>query len=374
MIGSLISIVLLFIMGFWILKDIEHEIKLGLADQLQVVLKSNIETLKIWSNQETQAVKFWANEPRVREKILNLKKIFNESNQNIDVLRTSPDMFVLREILRPVSHEYRHIGFVVIDPEGNQIAALLDEPVGQKQLSHLSDYVSQALEGKTIVSLPFKAGVKLPDVDNIFKEGQSTMFSAAPVRDDDGNVIAVLSFRINPKLDFTRVMQSARAGQTGETYAFNREGIMISGSRFLGDLKKIGLIPNTPDAQAMLNIDIRDPQGNLLEGYRPSVPRKQQPLTLMAQSAISGKSRYQVDGYNDYRGVPVVGAWAWLDDYGFGLTTEMDVEEALLPLNNLSKNFFLLFALLVTLTAVYWLKRFRELKKGFAPKLVEIRT
>jgi PAS domain S-box-containing protein len=371
LVGSLFSIVLLFLTGFWILKNVEQEIKLVLADQLQVSLEANIETLNIWVNQEIQAVKFWANEPRIREKIFNLKKIFNDNNQSIDILRSSPDMHALREILGPASKEHEHIGFVVIDPQGNQIAALLDEPVGQKQLSHLSDYISQALEGKAIISLPFKAGVKLPDADGVFKEGQPTMFSAAPVRDDDGNIVAVLSFRVKPWLDFTRVMQISRAGRTGETYAFNREGKMISESRFLDDLKKIGLIPNIPDSRAMLNIDIRNPQGNLLEGYRSSVPREQQPLTLMAQSALSGESSFQVDGYNDYRGVLVVGAWAWLDDYGFGIATEMEVEEALLPLNNLRQNFLLLFVLLVTLTAVYWLKRFRELKKDADFKVLE---
>ncbi len=373
LVGSFISIVLLFLMGSWVLKNIEKEIKSGLADQLQVSLQSNIETLNIWAQQEIQAVNFWANEPRIREKIFNLKKTFNESNQNIDVLQTSPDMLGLREILRPVSQEHEHIGFVVIDPKGNQIAALLDEPVGKIQVSLHSDFVSQALKGKPIISLPFKAVVKLPDAKNVFKDGQSTMFSAAPVRDDDGNVIAVLSFRIKPWLDFTRVMQIARAGDTGETYAFNRKGKMISKSRFLDSLKTVGLLPNVPDAQSILNVDIRDPQGNLLDGYRPSVPREQQPLTLMAKSALSGESGYHVDGYNDYRGVPVVGAWAWLGEYGFGIATEMDVSEALRPLNNLRKFFLLLFALLVTMTAVYWFKRFWELKKDAEFKILEVK-
>jgi PAS domain S-box-containing protein len=372
--GSLVSIVLLFLMGFWVLKNVDQELKSILADQLQVNLRSNIETLNIWVDQETQAVKFWASEPRVREKILNLNKIFNENNGDIDFLRNSPDMFALRQILSPVSIEQEHIGFVVIDLQGNQIAALLDEPLGQKQLSRLSDYVSQTLEGKAIVSLPFKAGVKLPDADSIFKEGQPTMFSAAPVRDNEGNIVAVLSFRIKPWLDFTRVMQVSRAGKTGETYAFNREGKMISESRFLGDLKKIGLLPDTPYARSILNIDIRDPLGNLLKGYRPHIPREEQPLTFMAQSALSGESSFQVDGYNDYRGVPVVGAWAWLDDYGFGITTEMDVEEALLPLNNLRQNFLLLFALLVVITATYWYKMFWGLKKDAKFKILETKN
>jgi serine/threonine protein kinase len=54
-----------------------------------------------------------------------------------------------------------------------------------------------------------------------------------------------------------------------------------------------------------------------------------------------------VDGYADYRGVPVVGAWTWLDDYGFGVVTEIDVGEAYRPLFILRTTFYILFALLI---------------------------
>ena len=38
-----------------------------------------------------------------------------------------------------------------------------------------------------------------------------------------------------------------------------------------------------------------------------------------------------LEGYNDYRGVPVAGAWLWDDDLGFGIVSEMDMAEALSP-------------------------------------------
>lgn len=48
----------------------------------------------------------------------------------------------------------------------------------------------------------------------------------------------------------------------------------------------------------------------------------------MAASASKGGSGVNVYGYNDYRGVPVIGAWSWLREYGFGIATEIDVDEA----------------------------------------------
>ena len=59
-----------------------------------------------------------------------------------------------------------------------------------------------------------------------------------------------------------------------------------------------------------------------------------------------------VQGYRDYRGVPVVGAWTWLKDeqngydYDMGVATEQDVAEAYKSLYILRRAFWGLFGLL----------------------------
>jgi serine/threonine protein kinase len=42
----------------------------------------------------------------------------------------------------------------------------------------------------------------------------------------------------------------------------------------------------------------------------------------------AGRSGVNVDGYRDYRGVPVVGAWRWLPEWGIGVVTEIGRDEA----------------------------------------------
>ncbi len=44
---------------------------------------------------------------------------------------------------------------------------------------------------------------------------------------------------------------------------------------------------------------------------------------------------------------PVIGAWTWLEDYGFGVATEQDVAEAFQPLYVLREAIWAMFALLV---------------------------
>jgi polar amino acid transport system substrate-binding protein len=110
---------------------------------------------------------------------------------------------------------------------------------------------------------------------------------------------------------------------------------------------------------SILTVDIRDPGGNLLEGYRPTVQREKQPLTLMARSAISGDVGENLEGYNDYRGVPVIGAWKWNADHGFGVTTEIDVDEAYRSLSATRSLFYFLVAfsaLLVLALTTYFVR------------------
>jgi PAS domain S-box-containing protein len=94
-------------------------------------------------------------------------------------------------------------------------------------------------------------------------------------------------------------------------------------------LRKAGLLGE--GEKSILSVSVRDPGGDLTKGFTPSVPRYQQPLTLMAEQATKKKSGLNVAGYRGYRGVPVYGAWLWDDKLGVGLTTEIDQADALGP-------------------------------------------
>jgi PAS domain S-box-containing protein len=150
---------------------------------------------------------------------------------------------------------------------------------------------------------------------------------------------------------------------------------LLSLSRFEDQLKSIGLIPNNDESTSILNLKIRDPGGDLTQRFVPIIPRSKQPLTRMAQSAVSGKTAWDVDGYNDYRGVPVVGAWTWLDEFQFGITHEINTEEALTPLATLKHTFFLMFAMLLSVTVLglmqYHRKQQAEKKQALEHKQVE---
>ncbi|GEM_PF-2500278 len=338
----------LFLVGWFGYEAINWRFKLNLADQLQAIHQNSLEALKMWNEDERAFADIWSNHQVVRNNINDLVRLTRLKNnwKSEEIIRSKP-LQELRKILGPVTERLNLIGFVITDTEGLQIGALLDEPIGKKTLLNRSGFIQKALKRKSIVSLPFIAEAGLPDINGVWHKNWPTMFSASPVLDEKGEVIAVLSFRIRPELDFTRILEVGRFGETGETYAFNSSGLMISDSRFNSQLKKLGLISDNPESRSILNVEIRNSGADFRLGLKPSSLRERKPLTTMAASAIAGESGLNVEGYSDYRGVPVVGVWTWLAEYGFGVATEMDVDEAYSPLRYLLWLFAALFSLLL---------------------------
>jgi len=186
----------------------------------------------------------------------------------------------------------------------------------------------------------------LKDSSGRLRSGVPTMFVCAPVRDPNLQIVAALAMRIRPEKEFTEILQLGRVGETGETYAINREGVLVSNSRFDESLIMLGLLPDTEDAASILNIQVRDPGGNMLDGFRPQIRRRDMPLTQIATAAISGSTGVALEGHRDYRGAESIGAWTWLPKYQMGVITEINSAEAFRPLIILQRTFYALYALL----------------------------
>ena len=87
------------------------------------------------------------------------------------------------------------------------------------------------------------------------------MFVAAPVKSTNDAIIAVLCLRMKPEKEFSSIFSVARMGQTGESYAFDRSGLMLTATRFDPELKTLGLIPPGRENTAILNLKLLDPGG-----------------------------------------------------------------------------------------------------------------
>jgi serine/threonine protein kinase len=346
-IGPVIAVVALTVIGFFVHSAIERTMQANISSTLRTLLDTEVAMLETWFGVQMSNAESAANDQGLRELVYQLLLASEEpvSDETGAVDAEELRRQIARELSSVVaSHDL--VGYIITDKEQRVIASSSADLVGRDDVREHAGFLTTALAGASTVSAPFPSVRLVKDDDGRMRTGMPTMYVAAPIRDESFQIVGALGLQIRPDRDFTQILSIARLGDSGETYAFNHEGLMVSNSRFDEDLILLGLLPDTEDAQSLLSVQLRDPGGDMTQGYRPSLRVAQRPLTRMAASAVAGNSGIDVDGYRDYRGVPVVGAWKWLDKYNIGVACEIDVAEAYGTLSILEWTFWFLFALL----------------------------
>ena len=337
--------------GTWLRAHVERAIKMQVEEELRTLLNADVTALRIWLRSQEANATAAARDPEVRQAVLGLVKFADGHDRSSRELLDAPERAQLETALLPQLESHGYAGFVVVNRDGHILAAEHENLLGLMSLLGHEEFADKVLSGTASVSRPFTSRVILPDEWGGMSAGVPTMFAAAPVRDDDEKVVAFIGLRIRPSEEFTHILNVARFGESGETYAFNKQGRLLSASRFEDQMKDIGLLVDQPQSRSELSIELRDPGVDMVAGERPPVSRAEQELTRMAKDAVAGNSGIDVEGYRDYRGVMVCGAWTWLPEYGFGVATEVDQTEVYQPVYMIRTVFWALFGLLAAAAA-----------------------
>ncbi|MCE9604922.1 MAG: serine/threonine protein kinase [Planctomycetia bacterium] len=350
-IWPIIAVVLLAIVGYVVNRSIRETMERNLQSQLSTLLNVERAMLEKWFKVQESSALTLANDQEIRRMVAQLLTATNRSQLKHDpaVAGNAPDAAELHarlgKELEPSMSAHDFIGYVVADKQLRVVAASAPESIGQI-IPQYENFLTRTLDGKPTVSAPYPSAGVVKDRHGRMQTGTPTMFACAPVLDENLQVVAVLALRIRPEEEFTDILQLGRIGETGETYAVNQDGLMVSNSRFDESLILLGLLPDDDTAVSILKIQVRDPGGNTLEGFRPGVRRRELPLTAICAAAVSGSTGVNMEGYRDYRGLLSVGAWTWLPEYRLGIITEIDYAEAYRPLTILQRTFYVLYALL----------------------------
>jgi polar amino acid transport system substrate-binding protein len=321
-------IVLVAVVAGFALERIKTKIQSDAGEALQIVLQTTQESLNLWVESNKFHVRQLANDPRLISLVERQLKV----PRNRDALSSSGALQGLRNFFWHRKDQFGQAGiFFVISPDLVNIASMRDDHIASKNLiaNQALDHLNRVFRGAAVLVPPIWSDDPLSSVSAGKRKNWPTMFIVAPVKNIQGKIIAAIARQIDPAGEFTRLIQLGRLGKSGETYAFDEYGKLLSESRFEADLRNTGLLAK--DKTSILLVSLRDPGGDMTKGYVPAVPRYQQPLTLMAQAATQGQAGRNVTGYRDYRGVPAYGAWLWDDRLGVGLATEIDEADALSP-------------------------------------------
>ncbi|WP_194435469.1 response regulator [Vibrio fluminensis] len=286
---------------------------------LSSVLASAHKRIGGWVEMELNSLSQLGKDPLLVGMVENLLDV----DRKPSALINAPVQQQLRELIESRSGLAGSFGFFIISPDHISLSSRRDTNIGSINLIQLQrpDLMKLALSGEGVFVPPIKSDVSLQSDSD---DNPPTMFFAVPVVNAFGETIAVLTKRVDFDGVFSTILSAGFIGKSGETYAIDRTGLLLSNVRFEQQLKQLGLLEQTQ--RSSLNVRIADPGKDL--STDPQVADSEWPLTVMALSISERISSRNLSGYNDYRGVPVVGRWIWDDALNMGIAAEMDVDEA----------------------------------------------
>ncbi len=314
------------IISMWVsLFYIETNAKENIHKSLNSVLQITQKALQLWVSSRLDDLTDFAKNPALTDLSTRLLDQYNSGISTID----SPALQKIRTLMSKKMRRRDDLAFFIIAPNRVNIASEQDANIGRENIinQQLKNQLDRVFLGETLFITNAASPIRLKSISGTLKKKQHGIFIATPILDKMQNVLAVLILRLNPMVTFNNITQLGRIGETGETYAFDKNGRLLTPSRFNDQFKALGVMAD--EGTGVLSIRVADPGGNLLKGHKAAKSSDNRPLTLMAARAISGDHRPYIDTYRDYRGVPVFGAWLWNNTLAVGLTTEIDGEEAL---------------------------------------------
>src|SRR5262245_11622911 len=213
-IWPLVAIIGLGGLSWWVRHVVDDTLKRQLSSQLQTLLETDVTALRDWLAAQEENVGEVAANAQVRDLVAQLVEVQKGANGQAAKLLEAPPLSELRQLLKSRLKADAFESFIVLDRQGVAIASVRPELMGKPYAPLLDEVLPKVLEGKTTVSRPFKSVAILLDHDGVARAGVPTMFAAAPVTSERGEVIACLGLRLRPERDFSRVLAADRPGES----------------------------------------------------------------------------------------------------------------------------------------------------------------
>ena len=347
---AIVSLVVFTLLSWYLDRSINRFVRESVEQSLNTLIKEERFSVENWLDAEFRIGSIWASNATVVELVQQIDTAFRAGDSEAKAMKAASDD--LRRTLTNLASGTGELRYAVWNREFRLIADS-DDPtplIGNASTPFGGSILSRIFQKEQVLWLLtndgyITSGFKLPE-----KPTKPSLALVLPIVDPNTNSpIAAILLTVTGMQDrFESVFAVGRSGESGETYAINKDAYLVTTSRFVHQLADAGLLRKDIDSPLEAQqIRTANPGGDITAGFTPDTSeRAQWPLTKAAAICISKEDNIDIDGYADYRGVPVVGAWTWLDKYGFGIITEVNKHEAYAALTPLRTAFRSLIGLL----------------------------
>lgn len=333
-----LAILVLFVGYLAVSERVLRNFEDGLRQDLEETLANNRRAVMHWVDTRKSEATAHAQDPVLRRAANELLAIKDDRQALInaqaqDRLRTFFASFLYQEHVN---------GYFLIAPDGTSLASSRDSNIGTPNLLLAQPLMfARLLNGEPLLTSLMRSDVSVVDSNDIREN--VTNFAAAPLRDDSGQVIAILALRLFPERELFRLMGFVEAPDSAAIYAFNRRGALLTRVSDLDLMRQRGIWRQGQDHLLL------QPENN--DRYPPHLGR----LVLPVRQALRGYNASDIAGYHNYAGDKVVGAWHYFDDLNFGVITEQPYDEAFAPAAFLHQVTLAAFAICSTVVVlIFW--------------------
>ncbi|NJD87091.1 MAG: hypothetical protein FIB05_03610 [Betaproteobacteria bacterium] len=363
----LVAAIALVATGWWSHGQVRESLRDLRAAGLAALLEAESGVLTVWVEEKKRAAERWAADEPVQREAAALVRLA-EGGMDAAAVCRSPARHKLLAKIAPFVALEDAVAVNLIGRDGSIIAALHDDYCGLRVgQGEFAKRLAPVFSGRTVFVQPFDETERVGAARRLPFD-RPLVWVETPVRGDAGEVIAALGFGRLADARFGTLLVLSSTQSSREAYAFDRRGVILTQSRYLGDLRAAGRVPEGDSG--ILRVPVRDPGGNFLEGFRPGAPAAQWPPTRLAKESLDalasgGPNEGAIlEPYRDYRGAEVIGAWRILREKDMVIAVEIEAAEAYAPLKYLEIAFgtllgFLAAALAAAMASSVWAMRMK---------------
>lgn len=334
----------------WAFLNVQAAVREARSNHLGSLVAMQADMVNAWIGERKADARQWADDPAVAALAARLAVVSPEARRLHDEFR---------QHLAPALEDRNLAVANLVDAQGMLIASMIPEYVGRRLNAAYWRKLARALQGEGVFIGPLFEHDRL-DGPLAAHADQALVWFAAPVHDEAGRVVAVLCLGRYAASRFAGLFEVTRPGRTGEAYAFDAAGTMVSRSRFEDRLGERGRLAAGQSSLGRLKLRLPDAAQGIRTGDGQPTRMAAEALRAGASAGADAKGVI-LEPYPNYLGEPVIGAWRWLAAHELGIAVEVGEAETYKPVFFITTHLLILMATLVvalflgpTLPAILW--------------------